>query len=92
MLASGLFTCLFGLGYVYNVHSLSFYVFVQVGRLPPRHRRRTPSSFLLRLLPGGERFGPDHRLAQRGHLHRQLVWERTVGTRTLAHVCERKRL
>uniref|UniRef100_H3DQ91 Major facilitator superfamily (MFS) profile domain-containing protein n=2 Tax=Tetraodon nigroviridis TaxID=99883 RepID=H3DQ91_TETNG len=30
MLASGLFTCLFGLGYVYNVHSLSFYVVVQV--------------------------------------------------------------
>lgn len=31
MLASGLFTCLFGLGYVYNIHSLSFYIFVQVG-------------------------------------------------------------
>ncbi|XP_020491079.2 glucose-6-phosphate exchanger SLC37A1 isoform X1 [Labrus bergylta] len=30
MLASGLFTCLFGLGYVYNIHSLGFYVFVQV--------------------------------------------------------------
>uniref|UniRef100_A0A672ZF63 Solute carrier family 37 member 1 n=1 Tax=Sphaeramia orbicularis TaxID=375764 RepID=A0A672ZF63_9TELE len=30
MLTSGLFTCLFGLGYVYNVHSLGFYVFVQV--------------------------------------------------------------
>lgn len=30
MLASGLFTCLFGLGYIYNIHSLSFYVFVQV--------------------------------------------------------------
>lgn len=30
MLASGLFTCLFGLGYVYNIHSLTFYIFVQV--------------------------------------------------------------
>lgn len=27
---SGLFTCLFGLGYFYNIHSLGFYVFVQV--------------------------------------------------------------
>lgn len=33
MLASGLFTCLFGLGYVYNIHSLSFYIFVQVGHI-----------------------------------------------------------
>lgn len=31
MLASGLFTCLFGLGYIYNVHSLRFYISVQVG-------------------------------------------------------------
>lgn len=31
MLASGLLTCLFGLGYVYNIHSLSFYITVQVG-------------------------------------------------------------
>lgn len=31
MLASGLFTCLFGLGYIYNIHSLSFYIVVQVG-------------------------------------------------------------
>ncbi|XP_016517919.1 glucose-6-phosphate exchanger SLC37A1 [Poecilia formosa] len=30
MLSSGLFTCLFGLGYVYNIHSLGFYIFVQV--------------------------------------------------------------
>uniref|UniRef100_A0A672I5Y7 Major facilitator superfamily (MFS) profile domain-containing protein n=1 Tax=Salarias fasciatus TaxID=181472 RepID=A0A672I5Y7_SALFA len=30
MLSSGLFTCLFGLGYIYNIHSLSFYVLVQV--------------------------------------------------------------
>ncbi|XP_068429196.1 glucose-6-phosphate exchanger SLC37A1 isoform X1 [Clinocottus analis] len=30
MLTSGLFTCLFGLGYVYNIHNLSFYIFVQV--------------------------------------------------------------
>ncbi|XP_015257719.1 PREDICTED: glycerol-3-phosphate transporter-like isoform X1 [Cyprinodon variegatus] len=30
MLASGLFTCLFGLGYIYNIHSLGFYIFVQV--------------------------------------------------------------
>uniref|UniRef100_A0A8C1QMF3 Glucose-6-phosphate exchanger SLC37A1-like n=1 Tax=Cyprinus carpio TaxID=7962 RepID=A0A8C1QMF3_CYPCA len=30
MLTSGLFTCLFGLGYVYDIHSLGFYVFVQV--------------------------------------------------------------
>uniref|UniRef100_A0A667WVQ1 Solute carrier family 37 member 1 n=1 Tax=Myripristis murdjan TaxID=586833 RepID=A0A667WVQ1_9TELE len=30
MLTSGLFTCLFGLGYIYNIHSLGFYIFVQV--------------------------------------------------------------
>uniref|UniRef100_A0A673XWF6 Solute carrier family 37 member 1 n=1 Tax=Salmo trutta TaxID=8032 RepID=A0A673XWF6_SALTR len=30
MLMSGLFTCLFGLGYIYNIHSLGFYIFVQV--------------------------------------------------------------
>ncbi|XP_068602087.1 glucose-6-phosphate exchanger SLC37A1 [Brachionichthys hirsutus] len=30
MLASGLLTCLFGLGYVYDVHSLAFYLLVQV--------------------------------------------------------------
>ncbi|XP_047456386.1 glucose-6-phosphate exchanger SLC37A1 isoform X2 [Mugil cephalus] len=30
MLTSGLFTCLFGLGYIYNIHSLQFYIFVQV--------------------------------------------------------------
>ncbi|KAM3862205.1 glucose-6-phosphate exchanger SLC37A1 [Diretmus argenteus] len=30
MLASGLFTCMFGLGYIYNIHSLGFYIFVQV--------------------------------------------------------------
>ncbi|XP_033990198.1 LOW QUALITY PROTEIN: glucose-6-phosphate exchanger SLC37A1 [Trematomus bernacchii] len=30
MLSSGLFTCLFGLGYVYNIHSMGFYVCVQV--------------------------------------------------------------
>ncbi|XP_069388416.1 glucose-6-phosphate exchanger SLC37A1 isoform X14 [Paralichthys olivaceus] len=30
MLTSGLFTCLFGLGYVYNIHSLGFYVSIQV--------------------------------------------------------------
>ncbi|KAM9851358.1 glucose-6-phosphate exchanger SLC37A1 isoform 2-T2 [Aulostomus maculatus] len=30
MLASGLFTCLFGLGYTYNIHSLGFYIFVSV--------------------------------------------------------------
>uniref|UniRef100_A0AAR2KA14 Major facilitator superfamily (MFS) profile domain-containing protein n=1 Tax=Pygocentrus nattereri TaxID=42514 RepID=A0AAR2KA14_PYGNA len=30
MLTSGLFTCLFGLGYAFNVHSLSFYIFVQI--------------------------------------------------------------
>ncbi|KAG7260677.1 hypothetical protein CRUP_015499 [Coryphaenoides rupestris] len=30
MLCSGLFTCLFGLGYIYNIHSLAFYIFVQV--------------------------------------------------------------
>uniref|UniRef100_A0A8C5B4K4 Solute carrier family 37 member 1 n=1 Tax=Gadus morhua TaxID=8049 RepID=A0A8C5B4K4_GADMO len=30
MLCSGLFTCLFGLGYIYNIHSLAFYVSVQV--------------------------------------------------------------
>ncbi|KAF6718224.1 Glycerol-3-phosphate transporter [Oryzias melastigma] len=30
MLSSGVFTCLFGLGYIYNIHSLSFYIFVQV--------------------------------------------------------------
>uniref|UniRef100_A0A8K9XT66 Solute carrier family 37 member 1 n=1 Tax=Oncorhynchus mykiss TaxID=8022 RepID=A0A8K9XT66_ONCMY len=30
MLMSGLFTCLFGLGYIYSIHSLGFYIFVQV--------------------------------------------------------------
>uniref|UniRef100_A0A8C6LNZ4 Solute carrier family 37 member 1 n=1 Tax=Nothobranchius furzeri TaxID=105023 RepID=A0A8C6LNZ4_NOTFU len=30
MLTSGLFTCLFGLGYVYNIHNLTFYIVVQV--------------------------------------------------------------
>ncbi|XP_055004883.1 glucose-6-phosphate exchanger SLC37A1 isoform X2 [Boleophthalmus pectinirostris] len=30
MWTSGLFTCLFGLGYFYNIHSLSFYITVQV--------------------------------------------------------------
>nr|XP_043875011.1 glucose-6-phosphate exchanger SLC37A1 isoform X1 [Solea senegalensis] len=30
MLTSGLFTCLFGLGYIYNIHSLGFYISVQV--------------------------------------------------------------
>lgn len=45
MLASGLFTCLFGLGYVYNVHSLGFYIFVQVGlvaALLSRNKRACP--------------------------------------------------
>lgn len=32
MLFSGLFTCLFGLGYVYNIHNMAFYIFVQVRR------------------------------------------------------------
>ncbi|KAK6309553.1 hypothetical protein J4Q44_G00194340 [Coregonus suidteri] len=30
MLMSGLFTCLFGLGRIYNIHNLSFYIIVQV--------------------------------------------------------------
>ncbi|XP_046906205.1 glucose-6-phosphate exchanger SLC37A1 isoform X5 [Hypomesus transpacificus] len=30
MLTSGLFTCLFGLGYIYNIHSVGFYIFVQI--------------------------------------------------------------
>ncbi|XP_073711061.1 glucose-6-phosphate exchanger SLC37A1 [Misgurnus anguillicaudatus] len=30
MLASGLFTSLFGLGYIYDIHNLGFYIFVQV--------------------------------------------------------------
>ncbi|XP_042565390.1 glucose-6-phosphate exchanger SLC37A1 isoform X2 [Clupea harengus] len=30
MVTSGLFTCLFGLGYIYNIHSLGFYIFIQV--------------------------------------------------------------
>nr|XP_046259859.1 glucose-6-phosphate exchanger SLC37A1 isoform X2 [Scatophagus argus] len=30
MLTSGLFTCLFGLGYAFNIHSLGFYISVQV--------------------------------------------------------------
>lgn len=85
MLASGLFTCLFGLGYVYNIHSLSFYVVVQVGPVAAPRRREPASSPLLRLLflfrTGGERPGPNHRLAQRRHLHRKLVRQRTVGRR-----------
>lgn len=31
MLASGLFTAMFGLGYFYNVHNLWFYIIAQVG-------------------------------------------------------------
>lgn len=31
MLASGLFTAMFGLGYFYNVHNLWFYIMAQVG-------------------------------------------------------------
>lgn len=30
MLSSGLLTCLFGLGYIYNIHSMGFYISVQV--------------------------------------------------------------
>lgn len=30
MLMSGLFTCLFGLGYYWKIHSLLFYAFIQV--------------------------------------------------------------
>ncbi|XP_008326005.1 glucose-6-phosphate exchanger SLC37A1 isoform X1 [Cynoglossus semilaevis] len=30
MLASGFFTCLFGLGKIYNIHSMGFYIFIQV--------------------------------------------------------------
>lgn len=30
MLMSGLFTCLFGLGYYWEIHSLLFYAFIQV--------------------------------------------------------------
>ncbi|XP_043997499.1 glucose-6-phosphate exchanger SLC37A2 [Gambusia affinis] len=30
MVMSGLFTCLFGLGYYWNIHSLAYYAFVQV--------------------------------------------------------------
>ncbi|MED6254643.1 hypothetical protein ATANTOWER_030927 [Ataeniobius toweri] len=30
MLMSGLFTCLFGLGYYWNIHSLGYYAFIQV--------------------------------------------------------------
>lgn len=34
MLLSGLFTCLFGLGFYLNIHSLSYYAFVQVKMQP----------------------------------------------------------
>ncbi|XP_076858694.1 glucose-6-phosphate exchanger SLC37A1 [Brachyhypopomus gauderio] len=30
MLTSGIFTCLFGLGHIYNIHSLGFYIFAQI--------------------------------------------------------------
>uniref|UniRef100_A0AAY4BUE1 Major facilitator superfamily (MFS) profile domain-containing protein n=1 Tax=Denticeps clupeoides TaxID=299321 RepID=A0AAY4BUE1_9TELE len=30
MVTSGLFTCLFGLGHIFNIHSLGFYIFTQV--------------------------------------------------------------
>ncbi|KAG5282799.1 hypothetical protein AALO_G00034720 [Alosa alosa] len=30
MVTSGIFTCLFGFGYIYNIHSLGFYIFIQV--------------------------------------------------------------
>lgn len=38
MLMSGLFTCLFGLGFYLNIHSLAYYAFVQVLRLPHNTR------------------------------------------------------
>lgn len=81
MLSSGVFTCLFGLGYIYNIHSLSFYIFVQVST----HRAR-PSvherSLMVSFAPdaGGQRPGPNHWLAQCGDLHRELVWERKVSS------------
>lgn len=37
MLASGLFTAMFGLGYFYNIHNLWFYIMAQVGTMLPRH-------------------------------------------------------
>lgn len=30
MLSSGLFTCLFGLGFYWNIHSLGYYAVIQV--------------------------------------------------------------
>lgn len=33
MLASGLFTAMFGLGYFYNIHNLWFYIMAQVGTM-----------------------------------------------------------
>uniref|UniRef100_A0A3Q3JBQ9 Major facilitator superfamily (MFS) profile domain-containing protein n=1 Tax=Monopterus albus TaxID=43700 RepID=A0A3Q3JBQ9_MONAL len=53
MLTSGLFTCLFGLGYVYNIHSLGFYVCVQVRLFGPLE--------LCDLLPHGNWFGKGRR-------------------------------
>lgn len=51
MLASGLFTCLFGLGYVYNIHSLSFYVFVQVRLVTMCPIRQKTNSVLIGYVP-----------------------------------------
>lgn len=38
MLMSGLFTCLFGLGFYWNIHSLGYYAFIQVNT--QRHKVR----------------------------------------------------
>lgn len=37
MLTSGLFTCLFGLGYYWEIHSLLFYAFIQVEMQHSKH-------------------------------------------------------
>lgn len=37
MLASGLFTAMFGFGYFYNIHNLWFYIMAQVGTMVFRY-------------------------------------------------------
>lgn len=44
MLASGLFTAMFGLGYFYNIHNLWFYIMAQVGTMLFRYSLSFPAA------------------------------------------------
>lgn len=47
MLASGLFTAMFGLGYFYNIHNLWFYIMAQVGTMLFRYSEFPWCCFML---------------------------------------------